>query len=161
MVYNHFDSYFSYLGRDLLNELRKMIKEDKFDEWLELFKKLRMVAENDDATEEDIAKCQAYHDENVGDGHNWYSLLRKCQGSFEKVLQSGFMCRQPQDKDNAISLDLFIEYIYVLDFDAKSFIIHYTNKDGTKVEEFDLYHLPCRLHLNKEHEYDVEAPVLK
>ena len=161
MVYNHFDSYFSGIGMNLLNEIRKLKNEDKFDERLEMFKKLRIVTENDKPTKADIVKCQPYLNKMVFDGYDYdyYSLLRNCQGSFERVLHSGYLCRYDIDdiKDKHNSL----EYGYVLDFDAKSFIIHYERDEGTKVEEFDLNHLPRSLDDNGEHIYDEETPALK
>ena len=50
-IYNHFDSYFSYLGKHLL----EMINNDEFDEWLETFLALKIV------TDEDIEKCMKYY----------------------------------------------------------------------------------------------------
>ena len=159
MVYNHFDSYFSGLGHDLLQEIRKMKKEDKLDERLEMFKKLRIVTNNDKPTEQDIVKCQPYLNKMVGDGDDYYSLLRKCQGSFERVLHSGYLLRY--DIDDMNDKHKLQEYGYVLDFDSESFIIHYERDDGIKIEEFDLNHLPSSLDDNGEHIYDEEPPALK
>ena len=160
MMYHHW-SHLTGLGFRLLSELRKMMKDDKFDEWLELFKKLRIVTENDKPTEEDILSCQPYtDDENKGNDNPWSSLLGKCHGSFEKTLRSGYMCTELDDIRHR-SLSLWIENVYILDFDAKKLIIHYSKNGEETIEEFDLYHLPRSFEYNGEHTYDEEAPILK
>ena len=47
-IYNHYDSYFSYLGNNLLNEIKNMVKEDKFEEWLDKFKNLIILKDISD-----------------------------------------------------------------------------------------------------------------
>jgi hypothetical protein len=47
-IYNNYDSYFSYLGNNLLNEIKNMVKEDKFEEWLDKFKNLIILEDIND-----------------------------------------------------------------------------------------------------------------
>ena len=115
--------------------------------------------EDDKATKADIVKCQPYLDYKVGHGYTYYSLLRDCQGSFERVLDSGYLCRY--DIDDMKDKHKSQEYGYVLDFDSKSFIIHYEREKENIAEEFDLNHLPSSLDNNGEHIYDEETPALK
>ena len=115
MIYNHFDSYFDGLGKDLLEEIKEMINNDQFDEWLSLFLKLKFVTEEDEPTEEDVEKCIEYYDDTVGfrTPYNYYNLLRKCQGSFKKVLKTGYAVLENGTHKN----DHFNQYCYLLDFD--------------------------------------------
>ena len=160
--YSHWSQFWGF-GSHLLGEVRTVMKADKFDEWQGLFKKLRIVTNNDTPTKEDIAKCQPYCDKEAlqRSGYNWHTLLAKSHCSFEKILQSGYMCRV-EFEDEDFTSDLGIEYIYILDFDSKTLVIHYNKGDEDRiVEEFDLYHLPSSFDQNGEHTYDEEAPILK
>jgi hypothetical protein len=134
MIYNHFDSYFSYLGKHLLDEIKEMINNDEFDVWLETFLALKIVTENDKPTDEDIEKCMKYYDDSVGNGRpdNYYSLLRKCQGSYKQVFESGYALIHP---DATFANDLWIEYAYMLDLDKKQF--HIVHNKVTKIYNFD------------------------
>lgn len=122
MIYNHYDSYYSYLGQNLLDEIKEMMEQENFEEWLDLFLQLKMVTEEDNPTEEDIRKCMVYHDgRDLPGSHvpkDFYNLLRYCQGSFKLVLQSGYALIQ---ESGSIENSLFMEYCYVLDFDDKNF----------------------------------------
>lgn len=145
MIYNHYDSYFTGLGKDLLEEIKAMINNNEFDEWLELFLQLKFVTEDDTPSDEDIEKCIEFYDDSVGSRTptNFYGLLRKCQGSFERVLKSGYALIDPHsDHKNS----LWIEYVYVLDFDNRKFdVIHnditrqyyFDSKPITEVTEID------------------------
>jgi len=135
MIYNHYDSYFSGLGKDLLNEVKEMINNNKFDEWLLLFLQLEMVKqydedyepsyesddEDDEINEKNYEKkCEAY--QKYKDDYD--DLLKKSQGSFIKVLKSGYA---PIDKYGSLKNDGIIEYCYVLDFDTKLFYASHNN----------------------------------
>ncbi len=124
MIYNHWDS--DELGYDLLEEIKEMIRNNQFDEWLTLFLKLKFVTEEDEPTDEDVEKCKEHYDATVGfrTPYNYYNLLRKCQGSFKKVLNSGYALLV---KNGSLENDLFIEYCYVLDFDEKQFYASHNN----------------------------------
>ena len=81
-------------------------------------------------------------------------------GSFEKTLHCGYLCTVLDDIRHR-SLSLFIEHVYILDFDAKKLIIHYNKGEEETIEEFDIYHLPNSFDRDGEHTYDEEAPILK
>lgn len=122
MVYNQYDS--GHMGAYLLEEIKAMMKNDQFDEWLELFLSLKIVTDEDIPTEEDLNALSAYTDNEIGrlDNLNFYTLTRKCQGSFLRVLQSKFILIVPRFSDS-VGVDIFIEYVYVLNFDDKSFVV--------------------------------------
>jgi hypothetical protein len=121
MIYNHFDS--DELGNVLLEEIKEMIRNNQFDEWLTLFLKLKFVTDEDEPTDGDIEKCKEHYDDTYGGPYIYYNLLRKCQGSFKKVLKSGYALLVNGTLEN----DLFIEYCYVLDFDEKQFYAGHNN----------------------------------
>lgn len=139
MVYNQYDSYLEGLGRDLINE----IQNGQLEEWIALLIKLKVIFSDSPApTPEDIEKLAPYTVVDVGEcsTHDWYCLTHKCQGSFVSVLQSGYLLSHlPHDKMGTVPVcNRWIEYIYILDFDHKQFIVH---SDGEE-QVFDLDHLP-------------------
>ena len=127
LVYNQYDSYPSGLGLDLVKEIVQMLKDGQLAEWLEMFKKLKIVTEESDApTKEDVEKLTPYTDLDVSyqSVEDWYCLTRECQGSFLKVLKSGYLFSylSKEEMENGCGTDIMIEYIYVLDFDHNTFI---------------------------------------
>ena len=85
-------------------------------------------------TEDFVKDYMKYYDDSVGYGRpdNYYSLLRKCQGSYKKVLESGYALIDP---NATFANDLWIEYAYMLDLDKKRF--HIVHNKVTKIYNFD------------------------
>ena len=125
MIYNHFDSYYSHLGQNLLDEIKEMMEQEKFEEWLDLFLQLKMVKEEDIPTEEDIRRCMGER-QLVGSQlpKNFYQLLEYCQGSFKSVLQSGYAIIVD---GGSMETSISIQYTYMLDFDDKNFYFSRSN----------------------------------
>ena len=81
---------------------------------------LKIVNDNITPTEEEIEKLKKYSDigtimngkliVKLGTGKltEWYCLLRKCQGSIETVIESGYA--------HAVSHPKWAEFYYTLDF---------------------------------------------
>lgn len=124
VVYNHFDSYPSGLGVALLQELIAAIEANRLDEWRCKLESIRVVSEDDETSEEDVG---------------WYEKLHECQGSFERVLASGYLLNaldragEPQ----------WQEYAYVVNFDEQTFDFYAETKHvmSHKLEKERLAHL--------------------
>lgn len=119
-VYNHWDSYYEGLGVLLLQEILEAMKDLSFYAWPYLLTQLKVVNDSIPPTPEDIEKLKIYTNLTVSqqDTQDWYCLLRGCQGSFVKVLQSGYILNavdseggRPQDE----------AYNYYIDFDTNRF----------------------------------------
>jgi len=116
LIYNHFDSYFSGLGVNLINEILKAIENGELENWKTKLDNIVEVKEGYPISG-DTEKLNKYSDFTVSSKSrtDWYCLLRKCQGSFEKVLDSGYVLNEGSKEK--LTGDIFIEYSYVLDFD--------------------------------------------
>jgi hypothetical protein len=102
LVYNHYDSYYSHLGNILLKEIKLMILENKFNEWIEKFKKLNFKLNDEESIEEENIYVQ--------------------QQSFELLLNTNkiIIIEEIYKFDHGIDA----EYIYVCNFDRKRFEIY-------------------------------------
>jgi len=105
-----------------VNEIQQMLKEGQMGEWLELFKKLKVVMEQDNSvpTQDDIERLRPFADIKVSreSPTDWYCLVRDCQGSFNRILQSGYLlCHLTESETKTGSSDT-----YVLDFDHNTLI---------------------------------------
>ena len=72
----------------------------------------------------------------------WFGLLYNCQGSFRAVLDSGYLKREITKDEESIDIGFvkwvgFVEYIYILDFDAHKLTVLYPGEsyDFDKVKE--------------------------
>lgn len=140
-VFNWYDSYYSHLGVILLKELIEMINTNKFDEWVEKFKKLRIVKELDEISEEDLILFDRINTDNeyklqYGQVID-YTENDTVNISFNSILNTGFlMCHSnPFTIDNTLEDIEKINYIksklknidsaydYILDINNKEFIV--------------------------------------
>lgn len=122
LVYNQYDSYFSYLGINLLTEIKTALKFNRIDEWKKKIEKLKIVKYNDEPTAEDIEKLSKSDLTNSTDLTDWFYLLENRQQSYSKILDSGYVY---SDVYNERSIDnhVGIEYQYILNFDDSQFEI--------------------------------------
>jgi len=111
LTYNHWDSYPSGLGQDILEYLQTA----NMDEEVEKAKKLRLVQEDDAPSATDIAKYRKHANIKVGERNieDWYCLLRKLQGKLPETLTAGVMI----DSHEFINDSLFCEWGYIVNFD--------------------------------------------
>ena len=143
VCYNHWDSYPSGLGKDLINELSRCIKLNQLDEWIVMLKKLRIVDCNTEPTPDDILRLEPFTDTSVGSGtrKDWYCVLRKTQGSFERVLKSGYLLNHVDENGEPE----FEEFAYIVNFDDRSFDFY---QGSSWIASFSLDHLRTNAMLN-------------
>lgn len=136
VVYNHCDSYPSNLGVCIVKEIRDAIENGVFNRWLEMLLTLKVVHYKDKPTSDDIEKCKEFTDLTVSTKsvNEYYCLLRKCQGSINKVFKSGYLLNHA-DNDLIIDPHDDIEYGYVINYDTNKLDFH--SKEGIKSFDFD------------------------
>lgn len=118
IAYNHWDSYPSGLGADMLNWLRIATSEST-EQVAERVRALRVVDPQSKATPEDVEALREFADKGVGtkDPSDWYVLLRHTQGNPAAMLQAGVI----EDASHFPADSLMCEYGYVVDLDAQRF----------------------------------------
>lgn len=119
-IYNHFDSYPSYLGTNLIKDI-KLIFECYGIEWLINKISLLHIVNDDDVIDDAIIdKLRPYTDLEVGTESttDWYCLLRNTQGSLINILDAGYV-----QAFHYVGGDCFIEYIYEINVDTNTFSI--------------------------------------
>lgn len=124
VVYNHFDSYPSGLGVALLRELIAAVDANRLDEWASKLESLRIVSETEETSEEDVG---------------WYEKLHDCQGSFERVLASGYLLNALDTQGEP----QWQEFAYIVNFDNQTFEFYAETKHvmSHKLEKERLTHL--------------------
>ena len=133
-VYIQWDAYPEGVGQVLLDELHAVIKAGKLEEWKEKLEKI-VVLNNDDNPDPEIVEALRPYwtdallkERSIFDGtdynrYYWYS--HKCQGSFTRILESGYLLDHVSDD---------AEYSYILDFDQELFICIVGSTDNEKDE---------------------------
>jgi len=120
MAYNHWDSYPSGLGRDLAQDLADY--PGTLDELKEEVRKIKMVSEDVEPTEEEIEKLLQHADLGVStkSPKEWYVLLRDLQGKLALTVEAGYMIEGFEFGYDG----LFCEWGYVIDLDAAKFVVY-------------------------------------
>lgn len=115
IAYNHWDSYPSGLGVDVLAWLRDADHANAAEQ----ARQLRTVASDSTPTEADVKRLAKWADLGVGEksADDWYCLLRKTQGNPGAMLEAGVV----EDAGKFPLDSLFAEYGYVVDFDQRFF----------------------------------------
>ena len=119
LFYNHSDSYPSGLGKTILHQLLIAIKQSLLQQWKQKVLELKTVDSKISPTNQEVSKLVQYTnlDVSTGSSNDWYCLLRKCQGSLIKSLESGFIMNHVDDDGEPI----YEEYGYVINFDQDTF----------------------------------------
>jgi hypothetical protein len=112
IFYNHYDSYPSGLGQLIISDIRQLIQSKKFDIVKELIFRIPLM-------------------EKQTEGSSAYDSIVNCIKRPE-----AFIYYTSTEEPNC---DIFIEYIYVIDFDENIFVIK-TNEFNSI---FDLLNISC------------------
>ena len=116
-IYNHWDSYPSGLGVEMLNFTRKNKRRSKaFPAEVAALKPVPST----EPTADDFVKYAEFHDPGVDTGKSWYSLLRHTQGDIPATLKAGLF----EPSDSFLADSLFCEWAYVIDCDNKVFEVY-------------------------------------
>jgi len=152
--YNHFDSYPSGLGQEMVSLIMRINKEKKWDVFSKKMEEIKFVDDDQEPTEEERNIYSKYH-QNVSSGTDWYSLLRDLQGTglFEEIL-NGEDIQHMINSNGFIEDSLFCEYAYIINLQNGTFEVYEGfqsepqkgNRFGEKADERssgDYY--PCAL----------------
>lgn len=117
-IYNHFDSYPSGLGLDVLEFVRTVNTWDVPDPWAVVksqASRLKHIDESVPPTEEDIRALAPWTNLSVSERStsDWYCLTRETQGNIGAILSSGYATNDPTFPYDS----LFCEWGYLLDLD--------------------------------------------
>jgi hypothetical protein len=112
-MYNHFDSYPTGLGTDMVNWI--LGRQGDFSEAIEQFERLAAIDEDVVPTTDQKLALLRYLNLNVATqtSDDWYSLLRETQGNPVETLKAGFFV----DYFKFGFDSLFCEWAYVVDLD--------------------------------------------
>jgi hypothetical protein len=123
LMYSRRDSYPSGLGTDLLVEIRSAIKEGRIEDWKRRVLELQVVSDSDVPPEEAVIKLKPYYSGLRGESPQWSTLLGRCGGSFERILNAGYYMDGGLTARNLVN-DLLFQYCYVLDFDEDKLCVY-------------------------------------
>lgn len=129
-VYNHYDSYPTGLGVQVVEFLRT---QEDLAGTAEKFFALTVVDES--ATPEqdvlDDLKARGFW-EQVSTGADWYSALRSAQGNIGAYIEAGYVPAQKADPRS--EKDSWLEWGYLVDLDEKVLRVYeYGYKTGAKL----------------------------
>lgn len=125
--YNHYDSYISGLGVNVVKQLINIKKKNQLNELKEKVKNIKLVNESIPPTKEDQKKYSKFLNSNVGGRSSsvqWYQLLRETQGDFllDAILKDNL--EHMLDSKNFLYDSLFCEYAYIINFDDNTFNVY-------------------------------------
>lgn len=114
-MYNHWDSYPSGLGINMLRWMNE--QRGDFTKAIEQFDRLVAIDEDVPPTEDQKLALLRYLNLDVASksSDDWYNLLRETQGDPEEALRAGFYV----DASGFGGDSLFCEWGYVVDLDRK------------------------------------------
>ena len=120
ITYNHYDSYFSGLGEEIVNFCRNTTIEDMS----KIFDKIILVKEDDKPTIEDMENYVGFSNLKVGEQtlQDWYCLLRDTQGNLEEYKKENV--KHMIDSKEFLGNSLFCEYAYIINLDTNQLEIY-------------------------------------
>lgn len=137
--YNHFDSYIEGLGKDIINTLNSIPKEDLIRKLNEVYDNITLVDEDDKPTREiiDYAVKNGLYDSNVSNRStdDLYCLLRGTQGRLDLYLKG---LKYMLNGNDFLKDDIFCEYGYVINLDENTLDIYTCGKLNYQADLLDL-----------------------
>lgn len=133
ITYNHWDSYPSGLGENVLEWLRVNVSAGNMTEVKESARNIKIVTDETPITDEDVSRLAAWSDMTVGgpsDSPMWYQLLRQTQGSPVDILASGYV----EDASEFPRDSLFCEWGYLVDLDTEMFEVYEGFQEASHTE---------------------------
>jgi len=121
LTYNHYDSYPSGLGDEVMGFVRNIVRCETLENLKAKVKSLEMVEEGSKPTKAQIQQYKDSLDLSVGEqnSEDWYCLLRGLQGvkGLEAVAEG--KCLHLTNSENFPEESLFCEWAYVMDLDRQ------------------------------------------
>ncbi len=116
VIYNHWDSYPSGLGQEIVDQIKNAIASGNFEQWKIALETIIVVDDQIPPTEDDIKALEKYTNLSVSmqNTSDWYCLLRNCQGSLQAVIDAGYLINSV-DKDG---VPFFEEYAYIVNYNT-------------------------------------------
>lgn len=167
LTYNHFDSYPSDLGVNVLEELATIQKTHKWKGVILNITNITGVDSNAQPSSNDIIEYSRFGDPRVSAAmdnkeiHSWYQLLRNAQGTLVHYMNGTI--KHFITENNFIKYSLFCEYGYIVNFDTKK--LEFWKGAQTKPDPSNRYgqegddegistkYYPCKL----MHEFDLDS----
>ena len=131
-VFNRYDSYYSYLGLLIIQQLINMIKNKQFNEWITKFEALKIVYSNDEIPVDELTLLG--YDKNTDNKYCYgdddiiqYWTNGDIKTTFESVLNHKYLLSEfkPIHNESITSNNRAYapyEYIYIINFDTCEFI---------------------------------------
>lgn len=119
LTYNHFDSYPSCLG----NNIVEFIRSTPIELLNDIYDQIILVDKDSKPTEEQINECIKWYNSRVSTQsiHDWYCLLRKAQGNPEAYKEG---LRYMIEANDFIKDSLWCEWGYIINLDNKTFEVY-------------------------------------
>ena len=137
--YNHFDSYISGLGKDIIKTLNSIPKEDLINKLNEVYDNIILINEDDKPTQEmiDYAVENGLYDSNVSSRStdDLYCLFHGTQGRLDMYLNG---LKYMLNGNNFLKDELFCEYGYVINLDENTLDIYTCGKLNYQADLLDL-----------------------
>lgn len=108
-TYNHYDSYPSELGEDIVFSIAKA----SLKKLNNTFDNIVLVRDNSQPIKEQIEECAKVVD--VGDNKEWYWILRDAQGDLDVYVKKGL--KYMIDGQSFLKDSLFCEWAYIINLD--------------------------------------------
>ena len=142
--YNHFDSYIEGLGKEIIETINNIKKEDRIKVLNNVFDNIVLVGSRDIPSKEMIDYCKTYNTLNLNvsncNEEDLHCLLYETQGNL-KLYIDGF--KYMIDNASFINDTLFCEYAYVINLDTNKLEITYGWQNRI-TQEYDLLNLKLK-----------------